>query len=162
MEPEGSLPCSQEPATCPYPEPNESTSTSPNPISLRSILMLSSHLRLGLRSGLLPSGLPTKNKLKHTLKKVFSSCFYSTWKKKCDEKSLKLTAIQHKKSRIYSTRVSLRHNLRTPVEKQCVTQCMTLTTTSFNQLCHVVTESKFTMRNIFVLTAAQGLLNHSV
>jgi hypothetical protein len=24
MEPEGSLPFSQEPATCPYPEPNES------------------------------------------------------------------------------------------------------------------------------------------
>jgi hypothetical protein len=35
-------------------------STSPNPISLRSIFMLSSHRRLGHPSGLLPSGLPTK------------------------------------------------------------------------------------------------------
>jgi hypothetical protein len=35
-------------------------STSPNPIYARSILMLFSHLRLGLPSGLLPSGLPTK------------------------------------------------------------------------------------------------------
>jgi hypothetical protein len=35
-------------------------STSPNHISLRSILTLSSHQRLGLPSGLLPSDLPTK------------------------------------------------------------------------------------------------------
>ena len=37
--------------TCPYPKPDES-SPSPHPTSLRSILILSSHLRLGLSSGL--------------------------------------------------------------------------------------------------------------
>jgi hypothetical protein len=45
MEPEGSLPYSQVPATRPYPEP---TPSSPPPTSTRSILILSSHLRLGL------------------------------------------------------------------------------------------------------------------
>jgi hypothetical protein len=48
MEPEGSIQCSQEPSTGPYPEPYQSTPF--HPISLRSILILSTHLRLGVSS----------------------------------------------------------------------------------------------------------------
>ena len=39
---------------------NPIQSTDPYPTSWRSILILSTHLRLGLPSGLLPSGFPTK------------------------------------------------------------------------------------------------------
>jgi len=60
LEPEGSSPYSQVPATCPYPEPTPSNPPQSLPTSWRSILILFSHLRLGLRNGLFPSGFPTR------------------------------------------------------------------------------------------------------
>jgi hypothetical protein len=51
-EPEVSLPHSQVPATCPYPEPARSSPYPPHPTSRRSILILFHHLQLGLPSGL--------------------------------------------------------------------------------------------------------------
>jgi hypothetical protein len=54
-QPEGSLPCSQEPSTCPYPESDQSSPHHP----ILSILF--THLRLSLPSGLFPSGFPTSN-----------------------------------------------------------------------------------------------------
>jgi hypothetical protein len=57
MEPEGSIPCSQEPSIDPYPEPYPSNQL--HAISLISILILSAHLHPGLPSGLFHSGFPT-------------------------------------------------------------------------------------------------------
>ena len=59
LEPAVSLPCSQELATSPYPEPLQ---TSPwfHSIYGRCILILCSRLQLGLSSGLFPLGSPTK------------------------------------------------------------------------------------------------------
>jgi hypothetical protein len=51
MELDSSLPCSQEPATGPYPETDES-SPHPHPIPQKSILILFFHLCLDLIRGL--------------------------------------------------------------------------------------------------------------
>jgi hypothetical protein len=57
MEPEGSLPYKQEPVPI---LSQIDPVHAPHPTSRRCILILSSHLRLGFPSGLLPSGFPTK------------------------------------------------------------------------------------------------------
>jgi hypothetical protein len=67
MESESSLPCSQEPSTGLYPVPDQSIP--PYPVSLRTILMLSSHLHLGLPNGLFPSGFLTQI--------LWSTCIYN-------------------------------------------------------------------------------------
>jgi hypothetical protein len=58
MEPESSLPFSKQPAARPYPEPDQSRPF--RHISLNSIVVLFSHLRLGLPSDLFLSSFPTK------------------------------------------------------------------------------------------------------
>jgi hypothetical protein len=50
MELESSVLCLEEPVTNPYPEPGGSSPTPTHPISLRSIVILSSHLQLDLQN----------------------------------------------------------------------------------------------------------------
>ena len=58
MEPGGSMPHSQGPSNTPYPEPNQPNYPHKIPISSRSFLILSSHIRLGLPKGLFLVCLP--------------------------------------------------------------------------------------------------------
>jgi hypothetical protein len=73
MEPEGSLPHSQQPATFPYPEPDRPSSY-PHPTSLRYVLILSSHQRLGLSGSFFPSGFPTKTLYVPLLSPICATC----------------------------------------------------------------------------------------
>jgi hypothetical protein len=57
-ESQGSLPHLQKPAACPYTKPDRPSPC--HPTSRKSILILSSHLRLGIPSSLLSSGFPVK------------------------------------------------------------------------------------------------------
>jgi len=66
MEHKGSLPCSQEPTIGHYPEPHA--------ISLRSILILSSHLHLGLPTGIFPSGFPIKILYVVLISPMYATC----------------------------------------------------------------------------------------
>ena len=74
MESESSLPYSQAPATCPYPVQNSIQSPPPFPTSWRSILILSSHLRLSLPNGLFPSGFPIKTLYTTLLSSIRAIC----------------------------------------------------------------------------------------
>jgi len=60
MEPKGSLRRSHKPATCPFPEPDQSSPCT-QPTSLRSILILSFHLRLGLKVASFPQVSPPES-----------------------------------------------------------------------------------------------------
>jgi hypothetical protein len=61
MEPKDSLTHLKVPATCLYPEPAQSSPYTHIPLPEDPALILFSHPRLGLPSGLFPSGVFTKN-----------------------------------------------------------------------------------------------------
>ena len=77
MEPESSLLHSQAPSTCRYPEPDHcSLWPPPPPIRLLEdpFLILFSHLRLRLPSGLVPLGFPTETLYLPSLSPIHTAC----------------------------------------------------------------------------------------
>jgi hypothetical protein len=74
MEPEGSIPNSQELSTCSYPEPDQSSPHHPHPTSPRSILILATRLRLGHSSDLFPYGFPTNKLYEFLFSPIRATC----------------------------------------------------------------------------------------
>ena len=73
MEPGSSLPHSQQPATCPYPDPNQSSPYFPFPLlKLHITVILPSMLRLIYI--LFPSGLPTNTLYAPLLSPIRATC----------------------------------------------------------------------------------------
>jgi len=104
MEPECSLPHSQVPATRPTPNQLHPVPTPTSP-SWRFILILSSHLRLRLPSGLFPSGFTTKTLHTPLLSTIRATCparlilldfmTRTIWGKECRSLSSSLCSFLH-------------------------------------------------------------------
>ena len=74
MEARGSMPYSQGLSNNPYPVPNQPHFPALIHISSRYILILSSHLRLGLPKGLFPVGLPVNILKALVLSFILATC----------------------------------------------------------------------------------------
>jgi hypothetical protein len=74
IEPEGSLPHSQVPATCTNPEPGQSSPYPHIPLSEDPSLYYFFHLSLGLPSGLFPSDFPIKTLYQPFLSSIPATC----------------------------------------------------------------------------------------
>jgi hypothetical protein len=74
MEPEGSLQCSQEPATRPYPEPDASSPYLLTQFPQNPFYYYLPYLRLDLSSSFFPSGFPNKILYEFLIPPMHAAC----------------------------------------------------------------------------------------